>query len=223
MALNLFPSDVADELKTYAEKASLHCAKVRFGSKGEADAARIEAEQHFEYFKEKSESLLSEKSCNDIKWMLWYAAWYTANTRKGYHGNAAKDKERVDEHYHMVMKGREVSKALATNVKEMGWAAAWYAANTIVGYNDDAVRDQANLAVYFSKIQGVVSLVAMNFIMDEAKILSQRPKIVAREKLINNSDVEQTMMIRFSVTEGKTTSTSHKIGFSYGINTSFSA
>ena len=223
MALNLFPSDVAEELKAYAEKSSLHCAEARFGSKGKADAAKIEAEQHFDYFKEKSETLLSEESCEDIKTILWYEAWYTANTRKGYHGDAAKAKERVREYCQKLVKGGQVSKELAKNVAEMGWGAAWYAANTIVGYKDDAVRDKANLAMYFSKIQGPVCLVAMNFIMDEAKILSQKPKIVARERLINNSDVEQTMTIRFSVTEGKTTSISHKIGFSYGINTSFSA
>ena len=41
MTLNLFPSDVADELKAYAVKASLHCAKVRLGSEGEADAAKV--------------------------------------------------------------------------------------------------------------------------------------------------------------------------------------
>ena len=223
MALNVFPNDAADELREYAEKASWHCAEVRFGTKGKADAAKIEAEQHFDSFKEKLDGILTGKSCNDLKWMLWNCAWNTANTRKGYDGDASKDKERVKEHYQNVVKGGEVSERLATNVREMGWGAAWYAANTIVGYKDDAVRDKANLEVYFSKIHGEVNLVAMNFIMDQAKILSQKPKVVAKETLINKGDIQQTMAFKFSVTEGKTNSTTHNIGFSYSIETSFSA
>jgi len=47
-------------------------------------------------------------------------AWNTANTRKGYDGDASQDKERVKEHYQNVVKGGEVSERLATNVREMG-------------------------------------------------------------------------------------------------------
>ena len=215
--------DVAEELKSYAEKASSHCAKVRFGKKGEADADEIEAEQHYDHFKERSKGLLSDKSCENIKWMLWREAWYTANTRKGYKDDAKKDKEAVKQHYQRVIEEGEVSTALLTNVREMGWAAAWFAANTIVGYHDDAVRDKANLVAYFAKIHGEVNLIAMNFFTDKAKILSEKPKIVAEETLINNGDIQETMAFKFSVTEGKTSSTSDNVAFSYGINTSFSA
>lgn len=223
MALNIFPIDVADEIKSYAEKASSNCAKERFGSKGEADAAQIEAEQHYDQFKEKSEGLLSNQSRENIKLMLWREAWYTANTRKGYDGDANNDKQAIEEHYQRVISAGEVSTTLLTNVKEMGWGAAWFAANTSVGYDDDAVRDKANLEAYFAKIHGEVNLVAMNFFMDEAKILSQKPNVVAEQTLVNNGDIQQSMAFKFSVTEGRTTSASHKIGFSYGIKTSFSA
>lgn len=223
MALNIFPSDVANELKSYAETASSHCAKARFGKKGEADAAKIKAEQHYDNFKEKSEGLLSDTSCENIKWMLWRAAWYTANTRKGYKGDAEKDKQGVEDQYQKVIQKREVSETLMTNVKEMGWGAAWFAANTIVGYKDDAVRDKANFDVHFAKIHGEVNLAAMNFIMEEAKILSEKPQIVAEQSMVNNSDIQQTMAFKFSVTEGKTTSTSHKVAFSYGVKVGFSA
>ena len=222
MALNIFPNDVAEELKAYAEKFSKHCTEELFGSKGEADAAKIEAEQIFDHFKEKSESLLSEKSCEDIKMILSSEASCTANAMNGNLIVAAREKERVKEHCQKLVEGGEVSKELAKNVAEMGWGAAWYAAHTIVGDKDDAVRDKANLAMYFSKIQGPVKVVAMKFIMDEAKILSQKLKIVARERLINNTDVPQAMTISFSVTEGKTTSISRTISFSYGIDASFS-
>ena len=95
--------------------------------------------------------------------MLWYEAWYTANTRKGYHGDAARDEQRMKEHFIKFEQGDKVSKALEKNVEEMGWGAAWYARNAIVGYKDDAVHDKAKLEVYFSKVQGPINLVAMKF------------------------------------------------------------
>ena len=223
MALVVFPSDVAHELKSYAEKASSHCAKVRFGKKGEADAAKIDADQHYDRFQEKSEGLLSHNSCENIKWVLWRTAWYAPNTRIGDYGAAEQDKQSVEEHCKEVIKEGEVSETLLTNVKKMGWDATWFATNTIVGYHDDAMRDKANVEQWFAKMKGEITLVAMNFIMDEAKILSEEPKTVAEETLVNNGDIQQTMPFTFSVSQGKTSSTSHKIAFSYGVKTSFSA
>ncbi len=63
----------------------------------------------------------------------------------------------------------------------------------------------------------------MNFNMDEAKIVSEKPTVVAKETLVNNGDIQQTKSFKFSVKDGKTSSTSHKIAFSYGVKTSFSA
>ena len=223
MGLDLFPKDMADELKGLAEKASSSCAQERFGTPGKAAASKIEAGQHFDNFKEKAKSLLSSASCDNIQDIFWREAWHTANTRKGYKSDANKDEAAVKQHGKNLIQGGEVSKALATNLINMGWAAAWYAANTAVGYHDDAVRDSANLALYFSKIQGEVNLVAMNFLIDQAKILSQEPKVVAEQTLINKGKVQQKMAFKFSVTEGKTHSTSHNISFTYGITVGFSA
>ncbi|KAJ7370461.1 hypothetical protein OS493_032025 [Desmophyllum pertusum] len=216
-------NDVADELKSYAEKASSCCSKVRFGRKGEADAAKIEADQHYDNFKDKSKGLLTDKSYTNIKLMLWRAAWYAANTRIGYDDDAENDLKSVKEHYYNLINEGEVSETLAKNVRKMGSSAAWFAANTIVGYKDDAVRDKANLDASFNKIGGQINLVAMNFFMDDAKILAEKPKLIHEENLVNNSDVQQTMAFKFSVTEGKTESTSHKIAFSYGIKVEFEA
>ena len=233
-ALEILPLNVANELKGYAEKAGWHCVKVRFGNRGEADANKVESKNHFDSFKEKCKGLLSKKTCEDMRSMIWHTAWHAANTtkskqswqfaeRKQYKSEAASDKQEIEARYKDVVKKGEISEALARNVKEMGWNAAWFAANTIVGRSDDALRDKANLDSYFDKIHGDVNLVAMNFIMEEAKILSQDPKVVSEDVLVNKGDVPQTMKFIFSMTKGRTRSTSHTIGFSYGINTSFSA
>lgn len=125
--------------------------------------------------------------------------------------------------YQDVLYRGEITETLATNVRELGRHASRLAAHTIVGRHDDAKRDQANLDSYFNKIRGDINLVGMNFIMSEAKILSQTPKVVSEKTLVNNTDVDQAMTFGFSMTEGKTHSASHTIGFSYGINASFKA
>lgn len=232
--LEILPMDVAEELKGYAEKASWHCSKMRLGDRGDADADKIEAKNHFDSFKEKCKGLLSDRSCEDIRSMLWSAAWYEANKtktkrcwwltkRNQYKADAASDKIILQAMYQDVVYRGEITGTLATNVRELGRNAARLAAHTIVGRHDDARRDQANLESYFNKIRGEINLVAMNFFMDEAKILSQTPKVVSAQNLKNEGDVEQTMKFGFSMTEGKTHSTSHTIGFSYGINSSFTA
>ena len=125
MALDVLPSDVAHELKSYAEKVSSHCAKVHFGKKGEADAANIEADQHYDHFQEKSEGLFSHSSCENIKWVLWRTALSASKTRIGDDGAAEQDKQSVEEHCKEVIKEGEVSETLLTNVTKMGWDAAW--------------------------------------------------------------------------------------------------
>ena len=232
--LEILPLDVAEELKGYAEKAAWHCSKMRLGDRGDADADKIEAKNHYDSFKEKCKGLLSGKSCENIRSMLWNASWYAANKTKSkrcwqltkrnqYKADAASDKKGVQEMYQDVVSGGEITEHLASNVRELGRNAAQLAAHTIVGRHDDAKRDQANLDSYFNKIHGQINLVAMNFFMDEAKILSKNPKVVSKKDLVNNSDVVQAMTFGFSMTEGKTHSTSHTIGFSYGINSSFKA
>ena len=232
--LQILPLDVAGELKGYAEKAAWHCSKMRLGDRGEADADRIEAKNHYDSFKEKCKGLLSDRSCEDIRSMLWHTAWYAASKTKSkrcwrfpkrnqYKEDAASDKRRVQATYQDVLYGGELTETLATNVRQLGRHAAWLAAHTIVGRHDDAKRDQANVDSYFNTIRGEINLVDMNFFMDEAKILSQTPKVVSQEALVNNSGVDQVMKFGFSMTEGKTHSTSHAIGFNYGISSSFTA
>lgn len=217
MALSILPSDVAEEMKMCSQKASWSCAKERMGSRGDADAEKVAFEQHAESFKKKSVGLLSTSTCDEIKSMFWFAAWHTANTRKGYEKDAKNDKKRMEEHYEAVVKIGEVTDDLASNLKWMGWNAAWYAANKMVGYDDDAKRDEAKLEANFQKCLGDVTLKEMNFFTDKAKTLAEEPRVVANQTLTNKGDVTQTMAFKFTVTQGKTTSLSVQIGFKFGV------
>ena len=223
MSINILPKDIADELKACAEKASWHCARLRMGKKGAADAEKIDMGKHFKIFKQKSEGLLSERSCDEIKGMFWYAAWHTANTRVGYKSDAKRDKIQMEEHFEKLVSAGDVQKSLATDIKWLGWNCAWYAANKMKGYEDDTVRDKANVESHFQKIAGDVNLVDVKFFMDKAKILEGKPKVIYHQQLKNDVDVTQKMVLKFSVTESKTTSVSNKVGFDYGIKMSFSA
>ena len=232
----ILPLDVAEELKGYAEKSAGYRSKKYFGNRGEADADKIEAKDHFNSFREKCRGLLSDRSCEDIRSIIKNAASYEANKTKGrksrwsisakgnkYKATAVICEEKFEAKYKAIVNRREITKKLATNLLELGRHAGRLATHTIVGRYDDARRDQADLDSYFNKIRGEINLVDMKFFTDEAKILSQTPKVVSEKDLENNGDVDQAMTFAFSMTEGKTHSTSHKIGFSYGINPSFKA
>ncbi|XP_020619946.1 uncharacterized protein LOC110057699 [Orbicella faveolata] len=232
--LEILPQDVAEELKQYAEKAAWSCSKRCFGGRGEADAHKIEATDHFHSFRKKCNGLLSDRSCEDIRSMIKNVASYVTNKtiskkrwwitkRNQYKAYAVSCEGKFHAKNQDIVNRGEISQTLATYLLELGRNAALLATHTIVGRHDDAKRDQANLAWYFNKIHGEINLVAMNFILDEAKILSQTPKVVSKRNLVNNSDVDQAMTFSFSMTEGKTHSTSHTIGFRYGINSSFKA
>ena len=178
---------MAGELKGYAEKAAWHSSKMRLGDRGEADADRIEAKNDYDSFKEKCKGLLSDRSCEDIRTMLWHTAWYTASKTKSkrcwrftkrnqYKEDAASDKRGVQAKYQDVLYGGEITETLATNVRELGRHAAWLAAHTIVGCHDDAKRDQAFVHSYFNTIRGEINLVDMNFLWTRLKSCRRHQK-----------------------------------------------
>ena len=174
MALEIFPTNVAVELKMYAEKHSLHCAKIRRGKRREADSGLSEATKHLASFKDKCKGWLSDKSCLEMEKIFGCASWHAVNikkskscwrrgSRKGYESDASNDKREVDEHYQNVIKEKEISETLAANVRDMGWGAAWLAAN-----QEEAERQKEKLTLHFDKIHGEITV---------AEILSQKPPI----------------------------------------------
>ena len=83
VALEIFPTNVAVELKMFAEKITLYYAKVCRGKQiTEAEGDRIEACRHRAYFKEKCKGWLSEKTWLEIEKMFVHASCHAANIRK---------------------------------------------------------------------------------------------------------------------------------------------
>lgn len=234
-ALDVFPKDMADELKAFAEKLGEFSARCIFGKRGKAGTAaavRVNADMHFSNFMEKCEGLLSETTCLAIRSMLWNVAWYAANIKKvdvcclpgaKYQLNADDHQQQVDDFFHKIVSRQEITEMLTTHVKEMGSAAAWLAVNNMVGRNDKVVQYKAILNDCFEKVCGEVSLVAIKFDINQSKILEEKPVIVAEEKLVNNGNEDQSMEVNFSIAEGKTSSVTQRVGFSFDVKTSFGA
>lgn len=221
--MDALPMDIAEEMRRCAWAASWHASNERKGYSGDAKRDEVEFKDHADEFKKKATGLLSSKTCDDLKWMFWYAGWYAANKRWKYNTDAGKDEKKVEGYCNAAIESKEISKSLAHNIKEMGVFAGWYCANTRYGYHDDAKADKAKVESYFKKIAGKVELIAMNFYMDTAQILSTKPKAMPEEELINNSDIDQTMSFAVEITEGKTNSVSHTIAFEYSVGVGFEA
>ena len=215
--MDVLPNDVAEKMKDCAWAAAWHAANTRMGSEGDAQADKVHFHDNADEFKQKATGILTEEVCDHIKWMFWNAAWYTANTRRGYDDDATKDKENMEAGYRAILASREISETLAENIRGMSWFASWYCANTRKGYNDDARGDEAKANSYFRKISGEVRLVSMNFDMDTAHVLGQRPLALPEQTLINNGDITQMIEFSFAVTEGTTRSLSTTVGFEYSI------
>ncbi len=221
--INILPTDAAGQAKGCSWRGSWHASNLRKGYKGDAATDEVAFNDYADAFKKKMEGILSEETCNDIKWMFWNAAWYTANTRWLYYGDAQKDKERMEKHYDNIVGSGEVSSELASNLKNMGLAAAWYCANTRVGYYGDAKGDKARFDSYSKKIGGKVNLVGMNFFQDRAVILDEPPLVVHKQTLPNYSDLEQKLTFQFTVSDVTTTTFSQDIGFEHSQTVGFSA
>ena len=237
-ALKILPTEAANELRDYAEKRGLRCARTllnkRFKRKTDEIDTMGESGQHFNSFKEKCKGFLSEETCQSIKSMLKCAGRHTASISKSkqcfwpwkrqrYEVDAENDKRKVEEHCRDVIEKREISEELASNLKQMGWAAAWFTACSIFGPQEEKERQMTQLDTYFDRIHGEINLVAMTFNMEEAQILSQEPKVISTKTMENKGAVEQSMKFSFSVTEGKTGSATHAVNFSYGVGATFSA
>lgn len=98
----------------------------------------------------KSEGILSGQTVENIKWMFFNQAWYTANDRAGYRWEFSRnnqnlkwtfyrdkwgDKRRAETHLQNLKNIGEVTTGLADNLRRLGIMAAWYWQNKIKNYS----------------------------------------------------------------------------------------
>ncbi len=215
--MDILPYDIAEVMKECCLKASSSKANEHFGSRGTAQADKVQFGDLAQSFKKKSDQLLSANVCDNIKEMFWKAACHVANTKAKCKRDAERDMSEMEEACQRIIKAGDVSTQLAKNLRQMGYQAAWYLTNKVSGYTDEAKAPEARYKSDFNKITGDVNLVAMNFFIDKAKSQQAKPKVIAKQNLINNGDIQQQMSFSFTITEGETKSLSFTAGFAFGV------
>lgn len=192
--MNSLPSDVGEEMKWCAWRASWHCSNTRKGYKSDAAKDKVAFDDHADSFKRNASGLLSTTTCDNIKWMFWEAGWCTANTRWNSREDAKNDKKRMEERYRSIRDSKEISEDLASTIKEMGWYAAWHCANTRVGYREDAKRDKET----FESLA--------------RRIVKEKSSVIGEQQLVITMEAQQTVSFSVSVTEGE----AREVGFDDG-------
>jgi len=91
-------------------------ANTRVGYHGDAACDLPTFNQYADNFKWMLAGTLLSSTCDHIKWMFWNAAWNTANTRAGYHSDAANDQRRVQQHYDAIISSGEMGTTLAYEI-----------------------------------------------------------------------------------------------------------
>lgn len=106
----------------------------------------------------------------------------------------------------------------------MANSACWHAANESVGNTDDASKDKKSFESNAAAIACEPKIKRMTFKTDQAQLGSVKPMVCASQILNNqNSDVQQSMTMSFSKSEGQTHSTSTNLNFSTKVGTAFRA
>ena len=219
--INILPNNAARKLRDAASAAGWRAANVRAGYNSDAERDLNNVRDRIAEFKELMEGIISSGTADKIKRMFEYAGWHTANTRRGYHSDARRDRNRVNSYHSEIVDSGELSRSLVNDIRSMGWAAAWYSANIRAGYSDDAARDRRSRNTHYDNIRGDVCLVAVNFFPDEFSIIRARPTVLFTKRLRNcGSEVsEDTSSIEQSM--GRTNSVTHDVRFDYTISNSF--
>ena len=220
--MNLLPPEIAEAIKESAWQAAVSVSNERFGKTSTAKEAKAKWQNSAQAMKKAGEKVISPETCEDLKNMFWRSAWHTSNTRKGYDSDAKKDIGIVEECYDKICKRNEFSGSLASNLKDLGLTAGWYWAHNLKG-DDEAGADKAKFEAVYEKIAGEVKLVDIKFLTDKAKLLGQKPIVASHQTFVNDGDLEQSNELKFSFSEGTTSSWSNTFGFKFGVTAEFSA
>ena len=214
--LDKLPEDLAEIVSSCMWNAAWSASNERFGDRDKAKLHEGRFADFAEQFKEMSKDLIPASVCDEIKGMFIRAAWAAANHRKGY--EFQPDKDKFEEHSSNLKNSDAISNGLAENLKWFSWNVAYQAANDGVGNHADKDINQDELTFYFRKIETVPKLVDIIFLPDPASNPSPRSRMVLDDEYTNNGQAEQSYTFEYETHEGKTTTVSTKIGFSFEMN-----
>lgn len=218
-SLNQMPAEVAGKLSDMVWAAAWHAANNRKGYKADATGDKIRFDNSYEELKEKAEGLeISTFTIDNIRWGAWNIAWHCAERAIAKKKKAAESAwNRHQEHFNNIRHGNELSENLVANIQNFSFHAAWHCTQSRVGNTDEAKSDRFKADDYYSKISGETLLTKIDFTVDEAKILSSKPRALIKQILRNQSDREQEVEVSYTKSESRMTSWGKTLGFTVGI------
>lgn len=117
--LRQLPEDIAQELRWLAFNDGWKCVNNKEKNRGDEEADKLRAEQHFARMKDLGTGLLTDAMARDLRWMSHNAAWAVMNEPKNH-----ADVARLDGHQAKLAATGVLSKELLTNIRWMMWNTA---------------------------------------------------------------------------------------------------
>jgi len=161
--------------------------------------------------------IIAPETMENVRSMVYYMAWYTANSKVGYFNDANNDMDKVNQYRQLIINSGDMTSDLVDNIKWMAHDAGWYQQNVRWLYWPGANSDEEKMNANYDLIVGDFVVKSISFLEDTGNIYSTRTVMSKSQDLNNLSDMQQSMQFQYSVVQGSTSSTTHELGFGIDI------
>merc|ERR1712002_1035125 len=208
-------ADVADKLMDAMFDAGWYTADQRYAwpiYEGDSYYHGDQFNSKMDSIKVFAKEIINPDTMQNVQNMMYYMAWYTANSKVGYWNDAGNDMNNVDYHGQLIIDSGDMTSGLVDNLKWMFHDAGWYIQNTrwlYPGASDDWNKMMAN----YDLIVGDFIFQDIIFNEDGGNLYGTTEKIVGCRDMPNDSGFTQHMKIGYQVMQGSTSSTTHSLAF----------
>jgi len=217
--LDHLPVEIADKLKAAALDCGWYTANQRYSWPVYESESLLHLDKCNNWFSDLSwfaVELISQGTMENIRQMVYYMSWYTANSKVGYWNDANNDMANVDMYRQYILDSGEMSEYLVDNIKWMSHSAGWYQQNVRWMYWPGADSDWESMSMHYDAILGDFVFKELIVNPDSEQIFTQETVYSQTQYLENYTDMPQKKTVKYTVVEGSTTSTSHSLGFGMG-------
>lgn len=218
--LDHLTADIADRLKTASLDCGWYTACQRYAwpiYESESNTYLSKCQADFDDLSWFAAEIIAPETMENVRQMVFYMAWYTANSKVGYFNDANNDMNKVNEYRQLIINSGDMTSNLVDNIKWMAHDAGWYQQNVRWLYWPGANSDEDKMNANYDLIVGDFVVKEIKFNEDSGKLYSTTT-VMAREQTLNNlSDLDQSMSFSYTVMQGTTSSTTHNLGFGIDI------
>jgi len=218
--LDHLTADVASKLKQAALDCGWYTACQRYAwpiYESESNTYLGKCQGDFDELNWFAEEIVSPATMENVRSMFYYMAWYTANSKVGYFNDANNDMDKVNQYRQYIIDSGEMTTELVDNMKWMAHDAGWYQQNVRWLYWPGADSDEEKMNANYDLIVGQFIIQEIKFNEDSGKLYSTNTVMQRQMDLPNNSDFPQHTGFEYTVVQGTTSSTTHKLDFGIDI------